>query len=320
MPAAHRGGGKLERWRAHAATRRHPGPGARATVLLAGVLGLLAGVPGPSASQTDAYRTEQEQWRAERQAALLADDGWLTVAALYFLREGDNTFGASPVNDLVLPDGPARAGTFELRDREVFVHARDGSPLTVAGEATSSARLYPTDGGRPPMVMIGALSLWVHYSGDRLAIRVRDRNSELRERFTGLTWFPIDERYRIEGRFVGHDEPVTVRLPNILGDIEPFTSHGSVVLTIDGREFTMLPMTVGDRLWFIFRDLTSGVETYPAARFLYAEGPDDEGRTIVDFNQAYNPPCAFNPHTTCPLPPVQNRLDIRIEAGEKDYH
>ena len=287
------------------------------------VLLLLSLAPASTAEQDHDYHAAQEAWRAEREARLIADNGWLTLAALHFLRDGENSFGASPLNDLVVPEGPDAAGVFELRNREVFVRAAEGQTLTVNGRSVTASQLYPTrdkNGDEEQTVRIGDVTLWVHHSGDRLAIRLRDLNNAIRKNFTGLTWFAVDERYRVRGRFIPHDEPITVRLPNILGDIEPFTSHGSVTLTVNGQEVTMLPISSGEQLWFIFRDMTSGTETYPAARSLYVENPDKDGWTTVDFNQAYNPPCAFNPYTTCPLPPEPNRLRVRIEAGEKNYH
>ena len=277
---------------------------------------LLCLVASPYASRQDAYRLSIEAWRAEREASLTADTGWLTLTGLFFLREGDNSFGSGPLNDIVLPEGPERAGVLQLRAREILVSAPRGQTLTVDGEEVPQARLYPRE--RPAELTIGALTLVVHLSGDRLAIRVRDRDSESRRRFAGLRWYPVDESYRIRARFVPHDEPVTVRIQNILGDIETYTSDGSVTLSVTGQELRMLPIADGDQLWFIFRDLTSGSETYPAARFLYADAPRD-GWTVLDFNMAYNPPCAFNPHTTCPLPPRENRLPVRIEAGELNY-
>ena len=282
---------------------------------------LLQLTPATAAAQDHEYQAAQETWRAEREARLVADDGWLTITGLHFLRNGENTFGASPVNDLVVPQGPDVAGVFEVRGQEVFVRAIQGHTLSVDGQPLAASKLYPTghDEDEPRTVQIGDVTLWVHRSGDRLAIRMRDLNSEIRKTFAGLTWFAVDSRYRVRARFVPHDEPITVTLPNILGDIEPFTSHGSVTLTVNGHELTMLPVTSEERLWFIFRDMTSGAETYPAARFLYADAPDEDGWTTVDFNRAYNPPCAFNPYTTCPLPPQPNRLRVRIEAGEKNY-
>ena len=266
----------------------------------------------------DDYEDEIEAWRVEREANLQADDSWLTVSALFFLREGDNSFGSSPRNDFTLPDRvPAEAGVFELRTGSVTVRAPAGGTLTINGETVTGARLYPSE--RRATLTMGSVSLWVHRSGDRLAIRVRDTESDIRKNFTGLDWYPVDERYRVRGKFTPHAEPITVTTMNILGDIEPYTSTGYVTLTVAGTEVRMLPVNSGRRLWFIMRDLTSGDETYSAARFLYADAPDADGWTTVDFNMAYNPPCAFNPHTTCPLPPPDNRLDVRIEAGEKNY-
>ena len=271
----------------------------------------------PVGAQT--YDTEINTWRADRETRLTAEDGWLTVAGLFFLTEGTSSFGTSPLNDIVLSSGPEMAGLFTLRDGTISVQAIEGQVLSVDGQDVSSATLWPFEGTEPPAVTIGPLTLFGHYSGDRLAIRMRDRDSQIRRDFTGLRWFPPDESYRMRGIFIPHEEPRFLELPNILGDVETFRSSGSVKLTVHGQELTMTTIDSGSRLWFIFRDLTSGKETYPAARFLYAPAPE-AGSTIVDFNQAYNPPCAFNPHTTCPLPPLENRLPLRIEAGELAYH
>lgn len=265
------------------------------------------------------YAAEIETWRVEREQRLQADDGWLTVAGLFFLNEGDNSFGSSPLNDILLRTGPAEAGVFTLRDETITVRAPAGETLSIDGRAVEAAQLWPYEGGERPTITLGPLSLFGHYSGDRLAIRMRDRDSDVRRSFTGLRWYPVDESFRVPGRYIPHDEPRTLRLPNILGDVETFRTSGSVALTVDGEELRMTAVDSGGRLWFIFRDLTSGSETYPAARFLYADAPDADGRTTVDFNRAYNPPCAFNPHTTCPLPPRENRLPVRVEAGELDY-
>ena len=282
------------------------------------VLALLALAAGAAAEAQD-YTAETEAWRADREARLTADDGWLTVAGLFFLTEGDNTFGSSPLNDIVLRTGPDGAGVFTLRRGEITVRAAGGKTLTIDGRETEGARLWPYEGSASPTITLGPLSLFAHYSGDRLAIRMRDRDSAIRRDFTGLRWFPVAEDYRVQGRYIPHAEPRTVELPNILGDVEMFRTSGSVAFSVGGAEHRMTAFDAGGRLWFIFRDLTSGSETYPAARFLYADAPQD-GRTTVDFNRAYNPPCAFNPYTTCPLPPLENRLPVRIEAGEMDYH
>ena len=287
----------------------------RAHVAL-GLAALLLGAGMPAAQD---HAAEVEAWRVDREQRLKADDGWLTVAGLFFLNEGDNSFGSSPLNDILLRTGPAEAGVFTLRDETITVRAPAGRTLSVDGRAVEAAQLWPYEGRERPTITLGPLTLFGHYSGDRLAIRMRDRESGIRRSFTGLRWYPIDESFRVPGRYIPHDEPRTMRLPNILGDVETFRTSGSVALTVDGEELRMTAVDSGGRLWFIFRDLTSGSETYPAARFLYADPPGADGWTTVDFNRAYNPPCAFNPHTTCPLPPRENRLPVRIEAGELDY-
>ena len=290
------------------------------TTLPASFLGVLALLlVSADRAVTQDYAAEVEAWRVDREENLKADDGWLTVAGLFFLNEGDNSFGSSPLNDIVLRTGPAHAGVFTLRGGAVTARAPAGKTLSVNDRSVAAAQLWPREGDDRPVVAIGPLTLYVHYSGPRLAIRLRDLDSGLRRRFTGLRWFPVDESYRVRGRYVPHDRPRTVELSNILGDIEPARSSGSVVLTVAGEDLRLTALDVGGRLWFIFRDLTSGRETYPAARFLYADAPSEDGYTTVDFNRAYNPPCAFNPYTTCPLPPRENRLPVRIEAGERDY-
>ena len=284
-------------------------------LLAAVVLAALAWEPVMRAQ--DGYAASIETWRAEREARLTADDGWLTVAGLFFLREGENGFGSDPLRDIVLPSGPPDAGAFVLRDGRVTLRAAAGSALSVDGRDVTAAELWPYENERPELT-IGPLTLFAHTSGPRLAIRMLDRDSAILREFAGLDWYPVNADYRVRGRFVPHDEPREVRIQNILGDVETLTSSGAVRLSIRGEEVEMLPVDAGGRLWFIFRDLTSGTETYPAARFLYADAPED-GWTVVDFNKAYNPPCAFNPHTTCPLPPRANRLPVRVEAGERDY-
>ena len=281
-------------------------------------VGVIGGGVGTIAAAANDYAEEIEAWRVDREARLKADDGWLTVSALFFLPEGESRFGSSPRNDLVLPAAfPAEAGVLERRGRTVSVRAAGDTTLTVDDETVTAAQLYPAE-GRVTLTE-GPVSFWVHESGERLAIRVRDTESAIRRNFTRLEWYPVDERFKVRGKFTPHAEPLTVRTMNILGDVETYQSTGHVTLTVAGREVRMLPVNSGDQLWFILRDLTSADETYPAARFLYADAPDADGWTTVDFNKAYNPPCAFNPHTTCPLPPPDNRLEVRVEAGEKSY-
>ena len=186
---------------------------------------------------------------------------------------------------------------------------KEDKPLT-------SAVLEP---GEKNAIVLGKLSMWVHASGPRLAIRLRDLESPIRKEFMGLDWFPVDSAFRVTGKFTAYPEPKEVEILNMLGDIELYKSPGVVDFELQGQSIRMEPvLNTEGNFWFIFKDLTSGKETYPAARFLYADRPTD-GSVVVDFNKAYNPPCAFNPYTTCPMPPKENRLKVRIEAGEKNY-
>jgi uncharacterized protein len=263
------------------------------------------------------YQKEIESWRLERETNLKKDGSWLTVAGLFWLREGESTVGADAENDFVLPEGsaPPFVGVFGFDDGKVTFRANEGVNVLQKGKPVTDVSLDP---GEKHALSLGKLSMWVHASGPRLAIRLRDLDSPIRKEFTGLDWFPVEPAYRVTAKFTAHPKPKEVEILNMLGDIERYESPGVVDFELKGETIRMEPVwnTERDRLWFIFKDATSGKETYPSARFLYADAPKD-GSVVVDFNRAYNPPCAFNPYTTCPMPTKENRLKVRIEAGEK---
>jgi hypothetical protein len=251
------------------------------------------------------YASEIAAWRADREAQLKAEDGWLSLAGLFWLHEGANRFGKDADSEIVLPDGPAHAGVFQLQQGQVTV--------TVDG-ATREVR--PDSGD---IVKVGRVRLLAIKRSDKYGIRVKDPESEARREFKGIESFPADESYRLTARWVV--EPRKIPILNVLGQTEPSECPGYAVFTLRGREFTLHPILEqpgAKELFYIFKDETSGKETYPAGRFLYSEMPRD-GHVILDFNKAYNPPCAFTPYATCPLPPPENRLAVRIEAGEKRY-
>jgi uncharacterized protein len=270
------------------------------------------------------YAQDLAKWRQDRETELKGDNSWLTVAGLFFLNQGENTFGSDPLNDIVLPaDAPPQAGVLALLEgKKIWLRAK--APIAVNGKPSTLAELHPAADGKPAdQITMGGLTLFVHVSGDRLAIRMRDKNSAIRRNFTGLKWFAPNEAYKVTARFEPYPAAKTVKVPNILGDLETYNAPGVVAFTLNGEQLKLEAFEVGSadrkRFFFVFRDLTSGKETYPSARFLYADMPVN-GETVLDFNKAYNPPCAFNPYTTCPLPTEQNRLRVRIEAGELDYH
>ena len=248
---------------------------------------------------------------------------YVTLAGLFALKDGVNTAGSAASNDIVLPK-PAAAtiGRFVVSAGRVRFEPAPGSSVTVKDQPiTKPIDLTSDENGPGDQVTIApGKTVWVHMSGDRPSIRLRDKNSKLRTQFVGTSWFPVNTAYRVEAAFEPYAKPKTIQVPNILGDIDAMPVPGIVSFTLNGQQITMEPVAeAGDKeFWFIFRDLTSGKATYPAARFLYMPAPVN-GKMIVDFNRAENPPCAYNPYATCPLPPEQNRLRLKIEAGEKNY-
>lgn len=269
------------------------------------------------------YREEIERWRTQREERLKADGGWLTVTGLFWLHEGANPVGSAPGSEVRLPPGaPAHAGVLELRKGTVTLSLQAGVAASVQGQPIATPReLKPDVPGPPDVVSLARLTLQVIVRGGRFAIRLKDMDSAARREFKGLAWFPVDESYRVEARFVPHPSPRRLAVPNVLGEIEQMDSPGYAEFTLQGRRHRLEPVLEGpdaQELFFIFRDETAGKETYPAGRFLYTALPRD-GALVLDFNKAYTPPCAFTRFATCPLPPKDNRLKLRIPAGEKDY-
>lgn len=266
------------------------------------------------------YKTQIEQWRERRVASLTSDSGWLTVAGLFWLKEGRNTAGAGAGNQILLPKGsaPESLGVFEFHDGTSTFQAAPGADVTVNGKPATSSVLKSDATGNPDMIQARALTMYVIQRGKRFGIRLKDKGSELRKEFTGIKYFPVDERYRVTAKFVSYHPPKMIPVPDILGETSNEPSPGYAEFTLNGHTCRLDPVAEGDVLFFIFKDLTSGKETYPPGRFLYAELPKN-GEVILDFNKAFNPPCAFTPYATCPLPPPENHLPIRIEAGELRY-
>jgi uncharacterized protein len=266
------------------------------------------------------YKAEIEQWRHEREARLKSDGGWLTVVGLFWLNEGENTMGTAPSNNMVLPkdSAPASVGVFEFHNGQTQFKAAPGVRVLVNGKPADAATLEPDAADSPDVIEVRNLAMYVIKRGMRFGIRLRDKNSEYRRHFAGLKFFPPDPRYRVVAKFTPYKPPKMISIPNILGEIEDESSPGYVEFTLNGHACRLDPVTEYGTLFFIFKDLTAGKETYPSGRFLNTPMPED-GRVVLDFNQAYNPPCAFTPYATCPLPPKENQLEFRIEAGELRY-
>lgn len=271
-----------------------------------------ASLPADYAASVEAWRDEHERdYRRE----------YVTISGLHLLEPGAYTIGSSPGSRLrVSPRVPAVIGRVTVDGGRVRYEPLPGVGVQLE-EAPVEGPVILKEPGEPPAgeLIVGSVRLVVHESGERLWLRVRDPDSEQATSFTGFTWFPIDPAYRVAGRFIRDPEPKTFTVVNTLNDLTTYTSEGVVEFALHGRTLRLRPFTTRPgRLYFVFRDASSGDETYATGRFLYADLLEN-GTTVLDFNQAYNPPCAFNPYTTCPIPLKENDLPLQILAGERDY-
>ena len=261
-----------------------------------------------------------EQWRAKHEADYRRD--WVSIAGLHPLKQGSNTAGTAPGNDIRLTGAlPPGLGTFTLQGQEVRFAPAAGANVTLKGgePVTSPIVLADDSTPTPDELLVGDVRLVVHKSGDTRSLRVRDPSGPLARGFLGFHWFPIEARHRAVGRFIRDAEPKSLQVMNTYGDVDTYKSEGVIEFTLEGRRLTLRPFTTRpNRFYIVFRDASSGSETYEAARFLYADLLED-GTTVLDFNEAYNPPCAFNPYTTCPIPIPENRIPVKVLAGEKAY-
>ena len=273
------------------------------------------------------YRQQLLKWRADRLAELTADDGWLTVVGLFWMHQGQNHAGSGKGMDLTLaPPAPADLGTFAWQgERVTFTPAAGVAVRTTilgargteaAHSAVTGAIAIETD---KTVLEHGSLQMVVIRRGQRVGLRVRDRDSAPRRAFKGLEYFPIQESRRVRARFEAFDPPQRVPIVNVLGDQNDMISPGRLVFELDGVTHSLDALYETEEkkdLFIILRDRTSGESTYPAGRYMHVPLPVN-GTTELDFNRAYNPPCAFTDFATCPLPPKQNWLKAKIEAGEK---
>jgi len=259
------------------------------------------------------FDQDEAAWRAKRLASLTRPDSWLSLVGLFWLHPG--------ANDVTLPAHPQPlVAHFDLANNVVTIAPNPAVTIDGKPVAAPTQLVDDTNDKGPTEMKSGSLTFTVIRRNDRFGIRVKDPESEARRKFKGLDYFPADPKYRVEARFDPYNPPKKIPITNVLGMTGDETSPGALVFTIDGKEYRIDPILEQGTtdLFVIFKDATAGHETYGAARYVYAHPPKD-GKTILDFNHAYNPPCAFTHFATCPLPPPQNRLPIRIEAGEKTY-
>jgi uncharacterized protein (DUF1684 family) len=273
-------------------------------------------LPTPDREAADAA---VRAWREKHEADYRRD--WVSIAGLHVLEPGANSAGSDPASDIVLPASTPRAlGRFVLEGERVRFEPAPGAEVLLEDRPVTSAIDLRDDRSREvDELKRGDVRLSVHVSGDTRSIRVRDPNGPLARGFLGFSWFPVDAQYRVVGRFVKDPEPQRFKVLNTYGHADEYTTEGIVEFQLLGQTLRLRPFTTRPkRFYFVFRDASSGHETYETARFLYSDLRDD-GTTVLDFNMAYNPPCAFNPYTTCPIPLRENRLPVKVLAGEKAY-
>ncbi len=277
----------------------------------------------PAAIEVPAlYAREIEAWRVDRHQRLLRSDSWLSLAGLAWLREGENTCGSDRTSDVVFPPpAPARIGVLRMTGGEVEFEASPGVTILSRGEPVTRCALTSDADGAPTVLELGSLLFHLIRRGDRLAVRLKDRENPALREFRGIDYYRMDPAWRVEGRFEVYDPPKPIPFPTVMGTTSNEPSPGAVVFQAAGgsHRLDVLHGAEEDEIFIIFGDPTNGKQTYGGGRFLYAEAPGDDGRVVLDFNKAYNPPCAFTPFATCPLPPTQNRLTVAVRAGEKSY-
>ena len=269
------------------------------------------------------YLSDEGLWRMQREMALTAPDGWTSLVGLHWLSLKAHYVGSSERSGIRLMFGPPSLGMFETVGGKVFLLPEPGVPLTLDDQPLKGrVELKDDSAGAPSVVGFdeGKGKLTVIARGGRHALRVKYADAPTRLKFAGLQYWKPDLGWRIKAKFVPHPPGTTLPIGTIIGTIENMPNPGALQFQRDGRTYTVETLDEGgDGLSVIIADRTSGHETYGAGRYIDVPRPDAAGNVTIDFNRAYNPPCAFTPFATCPLPPNQNRLDLAITAGEKKY-
>ena len=269
------------------------------------------------------YKKEIEQWQQKRSENLQRDNGWLTLCGLFWLNEGENKMGTDTTNEIIFP--PERsskyAGSIFLKNGELRLVSAKGTGIKVNDSLISEIKITTDENGkaRPTFMDLGSLTFFVIQRGEKLGVRIRDKQNSARLNFKGLEYYPIDLKRRFEAKFEPYNPVKIIPIVNVLNQVSNDTCPGALVFKVEGKTHRLDALKEDKELFIIFHDETAGKETYGMGRFLYANLPDSNKIVVLDFNRAYNPPCAFTVFATCPTPPEQNYLPIRVEAGEKKY-
>jgi len=272
--------------------------------------------------QTSSYRADVEKFRKQRETEIGGETGWAALTDLAWTPTGDHTIGRGAKNDVVLkaPSAPEQLGRITVSDNAIALHVAPGVAAKVKGQPATNIELKPNISSADG-VSVGDVTVVAIKRGNRIGLRVWDRQAPTRRAFAGLKWYQIDAKWRVEATFVPHQPVGTIKIQNIIGDLIDMPNPGTAVFTIGGQKYeleALLESDDADELFFMFKDGTSNKTTYGAGRYLYTPLPKN-GKVTIDFNRAMNPPCAFTNFATCPLPPVKNRLSLAITAGELDH-
>lgn len=296
------------------------------TIFIGMILYLINLIPGCTNSEKidPVYLQEVDDWHARRLTSLTKPDSWLSLAGLFWLKEGENSFGGSDLNRIKFPPdkAPAEMGQFFLREGVVSVQVKNGISVFHDDKIVKTMTMVNDSEGAATILTYGSLSWYIIKRGEKLGIRLKDSENRQLKNFSGIDRFPVNPKWKIIAKFEEYETPHTIEIPNILGTVSDDPSPGKLRFELDGQSYSLDPIAdPDDKRWFIiFSDQTSGEETYGAGRFLYIDAPTEDRIAIIDFNKAYNPPCAFTPFAICQLPPEQNHLALRVTAGEKNYH
>ena len=275
--------------------------------------------------EIDSYADEIKRWQANRALQIGNDNGWLSLSGLFWLKEGENPFGTDSSNAVIFPPGssPAKAGSISLKKENIILNAPAKSNIKCNDSLITRMKLISDESGiaRPTILTTGSLSFYVVKRGDRFAVRLKDKNNPPLKNFKGLEFYPVNPELAISASYRQYDQPKILEISSIIGTVTPETCRAALIFDINGRSCTLdvISDDVFKELHVMFTDETTGKETYGNGRQLMTTIPDDEGKVILDFNKAYNWPCAYTPYATCPIPPKQNHIPVRIEAGEKKY-
>lgn len=289
-------------------------------IVLTIVVGLFSCHPAAEKLNEEDYIKSVKEWQTKRLQNLKAEDGWLNLVGLHWLKEGENPFGSNEANNIVFPaNAPDFIGSISLYKGLLSITINNDVEVFINDSLLKEHDIYSDVEENTTYFKVGTFRWHIIKRGDRYGIRLRDLESPLVKQITEIPSFPIESRWRIKAKFEKFNTPKEIGIPNVLGETEMEQCFGLLKFSIEGEEYSLMPLGDGvqSNLFVIFADETSAIETYGAGRFLSVEKPDENGETYIDFNKATNPPCAFTQFATCPLPPRDNILEIKIMAGEK---